>query len=259
MTKVFLSAGHGGADPGAVGNGLKEKAINLTIMLACRDELKRNGFSVVCSRTTDANDPVQQEVAEANASGADVAVSFHTNAGGGDGSETYYWASSSQGKKLAALCEKHAKTVGQNSRGIKAGNHLMFINSTSMTAVLCECAFIDNKKDISVVDTTAEQKALGVAYAKAIMECFGIVPKTAAKTGKWLKVDNKWKYRKANGACVKSAWEKVDGKWYRFDNNGVMLFNSCWKIDGKWYAFNKDGAMLEGSIKLNSGGDMRLN
>ena len=26
---VFLSAGHGGNDPGAVGNGLKEKDINL--------------------------------------------------------------------------------------------------------------------------------------------------------------------------------------------------------------------------------------
>lgn len=25
MPKVFLSAGHGGSDPGAVGNGLKEK------------------------------------------------------------------------------------------------------------------------------------------------------------------------------------------------------------------------------------------
>ena len=180
MAKVFLSAGHGGSDPGAVGNGLKEKDINLQIMLACQAELVRHGVTVVCSRTTDANDPVQQEVREANASGADIAVSFHTNAGGGDGSESFYWKTSSKGKKLAQLCEKHTKAIGQNSRGIKT-NNLMFTRETTMPAVLCECAFIDTKKDIAIVDTVAEQKKFGVAYAKAILEYFGISYKAAEK------------------------------------------------------------------------------
>lgn len=176
MAKVFLSAGHGGSDPGAVGNGLKEKDINLQIMLACQSELLRHGVTVVCSRTTDANDPVQQEVNEANASGADIAVSFHTNAGGGDGSESFYYKTSSKGKKLAELCEKHVKAIGQNSRGVKT-NNLMFTRATKMTAVLCECAFIDTAKDIAIVDTVAEQKAFGVAYAKGILEYFGIAYK----------------------------------------------------------------------------------
>ncbi len=88
MAKVFLSAGHGGSDPGAVAYGLKEKTINLNIMLACRDELKRHGVKVYTSRTKDENDPVGEEVREANKSSADVAVSFHTNAGKGDGSES---------------------------------------------------------------------------------------------------------------------------------------------------------------------------
>ena len=180
MAKVFLSAGHGGSDPGAVGNGLKEKNINLQIMLTCRDELVRHGVTVVCSRTTDADDPVQQEVREANASKADIAVSFHTNAGGGDGSESFYWKTSSKGKKLAQLCEKHMKAIGQNSRGIKT-NNLMFTRETTMPAVLCECAFIDTAKDISIVDTVAEQKKFGVAYAKAILEYFGIAYKEAEK------------------------------------------------------------------------------
>ena len=39
MAKVFLSAGHGGSDPGAVAYGMKEKDINLQIMLACHNEL----------------------------------------------------------------------------------------------------------------------------------------------------------------------------------------------------------------------------
>ena len=106
MAKVFLSAGHGGSDPGAVAYGMKEKDINLQIMLACHNELIRHGVTVVCSRTKDENDPVSQEVKEANACGASVAVSFHTNAGKGDGSESYYYATSEKGKKLAQFCEE---------------------------------------------------------------------------------------------------------------------------------------------------------
>lgn len=174
MTTVFLSAGHGGSDPGAVGNGLYEKTINLNTLLACKTELERHGVKVVCSRTKDENDPVTQEVKEANASKADIAVSFHVNAGGGDGFEVFHYNTSKNGKKLAQLCEKHVKTLGQNSRGLKSGNHLRFIKSTTMTSVLIESFFIDNVKDKSIGDTIAEQKALGVAYAKAILEYFGI-------------------------------------------------------------------------------------
>lgn len=62
MPKVFLSAGHGGSDPGAVGNGLKEKTVNLNVLLGCKSELKKYGINIVCSRTTDENDPINQEV-----------------------------------------------------------------------------------------------------------------------------------------------------------------------------------------------------
>lgn len=174
MAKVFLSAGHGGNDPGAVANNLREEDINLQILLACKTELERHGVTVVCSRTKDENDPVKEEVKEANASGAHIAVSFHTNAGGGNGSESFYYSTSTKGKKLANLCEKYTKQIGQNSRGVKIGDKLYFVKNTTMPAVLCECAFIDNSADKTIVDTIAEQKKFGVAYAKAILEYFGI-------------------------------------------------------------------------------------
>lgn len=185
MTKVFLSAGHGGSDPGAVAYGMKEKDINLIIMLACNEVLVKHGITTTMSRIKDENDPVAQEVKEANASGASLAISFHTNAGGGDGSETLYHSSSDKGKKLANLCEKYVKVIGQNSRGIKERNGLHFLNSTKMTAVLCECAFIDNDKDNDVIDTIKEQKAFGIAYAKAILEYLGIEYKETTSTKKY--------------------------------------------------------------------------
>lgn len=184
MAKVFLSAGHGGSDVGAVSNGLYEKTVNLNTLLACKSELERHGVAVVCSRTTDVNDPVSDETKEANASGVDIAVSFHANAGGGDGFEAFYFSSSSDGKKLAALCEKYVKTLGQNSRGLKTGDHLYFIRKTKMTAVLVESFFVDNAKDKLIGDTVAEHTSFGVAYAKAILDYLGITYKENNTTSK---------------------------------------------------------------------------
>lgn len=182
MAKVFLSAGHGGKDPGAVAYGLKEKDINLNALLACNEVLKRHGVKTVLSRSKDEDDPVGQEVREANASGADLAVSFHANAGGGDGFEAFYHTSNAKGKKLSQIAEKYVKAMGQNSRGLRSGNHLYFIKHTTMTAVLFESFFLDNDKDNDIGDTVAEQKAFGVAYAKAILEYLGITYKDAGTT-----------------------------------------------------------------------------
>lgn len=184
MAKVFLSAGHGGKDPGAVAYGLKEKDINLNALLACNEILKQHGVKTVLSRSKDEDDPVGQEVKEANASGADLAVSFHANAGGGDGFEAFYHTSNAKGKKLSQIAEKYVKAMGQNSRGLRSGNHLYFINHTTMTAVLFESFFIDNDKDNDIGDTVAEQKAFGVAYAKAILEYLGIKYKGNSSTAK---------------------------------------------------------------------------
>lgn len=174
MAKVFLSAGHGGTDSGAVANGLVEKDINLNTLLACNEVLVRHGVNTVLSRTKDENDPVQEEVKEANASGADLAVSFHANAGGGDGFEGFYHSSNANGKRLVQLAEKYVKQLGQNSRGAKTGDGLMFIRVPKMTSVLFESFFLDNATDKTIGDTVSKQKAFGVAYAKAILEYLGI-------------------------------------------------------------------------------------
>ena len=213
MPRVFLSAGHGGNDPGAVANGLKEKDVNLTIMLACNDVLVKHGITTVSSRIKDENDTVSQEVQDANRSGADIAISFHTNAGGGDGSESLYFGGSAKGKKLAELCEKHVKAIGQNSRGAKKRNDLHFIKATNMPAVLCECAFIDNDKDHKSVNTASKQKAFGVAYAKAILEYFGIEYKNKTYTvqvGTYTSEDNAKKaLQKAKNAGFSDAFIKT--------------------------------------------------
>ena len=143
-------------------------------MLKCKEELERHGVEVVCNRTSDVEILLPDKCEKVNNSGADIAVSFHANAGLGDGFEVFYYTTSENGKKLAALCEKHVKTLGQNSRGLKSGNHLYFVKNTTMPAVLVESAFLDHITDKQIIDTKAEQEKFGVAYAKAILEYFGI-------------------------------------------------------------------------------------
>lgn len=198
---VFLSAGHGGTNPGAVAYGLKEKDINLNALLACKEVLERHGVKVVCSRTKDENDDVYEEVKEANASGCEIAVSFHANAGGGDGFEAFYYSTSTKGKKLAQLGEKYVTALGQNSRGVKKGDHLYFIRKTNMTSVLFESFFLDNDKDNDIGDTVAEQKTFGVAYAKAILEYLDIEYKKETEPEQ----DKKTLYRVQVGAYSKKS------------------------------------------------------
>ena len=80
-SKVFIGVGHGGSDPGAVANGFHESNLNLSIALACQDELARHGVLTKISRTKDENDPLSEEIKECNAYDPDLAVEIHNNAG----------------------------------------------------------------------------------------------------------------------------------------------------------------------------------
>ena len=218
--KVFLSAGHGGSDPGAVAFGMKEKDINLQVMLACKVELERHGVEVIASRVKDEDDGVREEVKEANASGADLAFSIHTNAGGGDGFEAFHYKGNAEGKRLAELCDKYVKELGQNSRGVKT-NNLMFTRETKVTAVLVESFFIDNDKDNDIGDTIEEQKKFGVAYAKAILEYFGIAYNSKSETAK---EENTKLYRVQVGAFkVKENAEKLQAELKSKGYNAIIV------------------------------------
>lgn len=176
--KVFINAGHGGSDPGAVANGLKEKDLNLIIALACYNELLRHGVDALISRTTDVDDG--DEPATSNAFGADLAVDIHNNAGGGDGAEVWYSINGGTGKVLAQNILDEIVAIGQNSRGIKTRkgssgrDYYYFIRNTTAPAVIVECAFLDHKTDVQIVDTKAEQETMGVAIAKGILKTLKI-------------------------------------------------------------------------------------
>ncbi len=176
MPKVFIGVGHGGKDPGAVANEFRESDLNLSIALACRDELERHGVTVLMSRTKDENDTLNEEIKECNAFAPDLAADIHNNAGGGDGAEVLHSINGGKGKELAQDILDEIVSIGQNSRGIKTRknskgtDYYGFIRCTSCPAVIVECAFVDNRKDMDIIDTLEEQKKMGIAIAKGFLK-----------------------------------------------------------------------------------------
>lgn len=180
MPKVFLGVGHGGTDNGAIGNGFKEKDLNLSIALACNEVLTRHGVTVMMSRTKDENDSISEEIRECNTFKPDLAVDIHNNAGGGDGAECFYCHLGGNGKNLAENILTEIVKIGQNSRGAKTRvnssgkDYYAFIRETTAPAVIVECAFVDNSTDMQILNTKDTQTFMGTAIAKGILRTLGI-------------------------------------------------------------------------------------
>ncbi|MDZ5038432.1 N-acetylmuramoyl-L-alanine amidase, partial [Clostridium perfringens] len=86
VKKIFIDAGHGGSDPGASGNGLKEKDIVLSIAQKLTSLFNAKGIQVSHSRYSDTSVGLAERAEMANNWGADLFISIHANALDGSGS-----------------------------------------------------------------------------------------------------------------------------------------------------------------------------
>ncbi len=173
---IAIDAGHGGKDPGAIGNGLQEKEINLAIALKVEKILKDKRYTVVMTRTDDTFLELSERVDVAVKQKADTFVSIHTNSAANSsasGTETYYSTASlnpraENSKKLATFIQDRLyKALGTSNRGVKeAGFHV--IKKTPLPSALVELGFITNKNDSTKLaseeyrDKAAEAIALGI-------------------------------------------------------------------------------------------------
>lgn len=76
---VVLDAGHGGNDPGAVANNVREKDIVLKAVHELAEILRNQGVDVRLTRSTDIYLKLSERTAIANKHNADVFVSLHCN------------------------------------------------------------------------------------------------------------------------------------------------------------------------------------
>ena len=172
MSIVILNAGHGGKDPGAVGQGLLEKDRALDYTLAIGKELTRHGVDVKYTRVTDVFIPLTEISAHSNANKADLFVSIHLNAAGNtnaQGFEIYHFPSSSKGKGLATNIHKEVinNKLYTKDRGVKTANFAV-LRDTKAPAALIELAFISNLEDVNLL--AFKQKEMVAAITKGILK-----------------------------------------------------------------------------------------
>lgn len=151
MVTIHLDPGHGGNDPGASANGLKEKDVVLKICNKIREKLKSYNCNIKMTRTGDTTKSLSQRTNEANNNNADVFVSVHINAGGGTGFESYAYNGNVSANTLNFQKVMHneiMKSIGGNvnDRGKKRAN-LHVLRNSRMSAILTENLFIDTTKD----------------------------------------------------------------------------------------------------------------
>ena len=154
VRKVFIDPGHGGSDPGASGNGLKEKEVVLEIAKKLGRLLSNNGIEVNYSREDDIYVDLSERARQANEWGADLFVSIHTNAFNGSayGTECYTHPTDSAAAKQ--LSRNIANTLSSKlnlyNRGHKEADFAV-LRLSNMPAILIETAFIDNSKDSNLL------------------------------------------------------------------------------------------------------------
>ena len=112
---IVIDAGHGGKDPGAVANKLKEKDIVLDIAKQLRDYLKQDpSLTVYLTRDKDVFLSLEERTAIANKRKADIFISIHTNSArntAASGLETFVFNVTSDKSALeVAALENQAST-----------------------------------------------------------------------------------------------------------------------------------------------------
>ena len=94
VSRIVIDPGHGGHDPGAMGNGVSEAELVLDVALRLEKLLRKQpGTDVVLTRRTDGFVSLPERTAMANREAADLFLSIHANAsedGAARGVETYF-------------------------------------------------------------------------------------------------------------------------------------------------------------------------
>ena len=185
-----IDPGHGGADPGAVANDIKEKDVNLEVALRLRKYVVQGDYLFLpfLTRGDDHYVSLQDRCEIANTTKASLFVSLHCNARpmrGREGIEieTYYYPGSYVGEIVASVLfnflfvsiDEKYKCI---PRGIKPGLvwskekkkmvPYYVLRHTKMPAVLVEMGFLTDPEEARWLNEGVNQNLLAQAIAEGI-------------------------------------------------------------------------------------------
>lgn len=176
---VYLDAGHGDKDNGALGPlytyGPTEKNINLAITLYAKEYLEDLGATVVLTRSDDTFYELSERVDSIRNVKPDISVSIHGNSIGltsdyskASGFLTYYSYDLFQNVP-ASINASIAKSLGFTEKDPRCSS-LSLTRFTTCPSVLLETSFLSNPSDYEYLIKDENQQAFGEAIGSAIQE-----------------------------------------------------------------------------------------
>ena len=161
--RIVINAGHTklGAGTGASGI-LNESKETRKIAYELMKLLVDTNHIVIPAVFDKHNNNLMAAVETANNNDADLFISIHLNAGGGQGCEAYTY----KGKQLTQAVKacNNIAALGFRNRGVKDGSKLYVIKNTKMPAVLIEVCFVDNKQDATLYNKVGYSKIANAIY-----------------------------------------------------------------------------------------------
>lgn len=174
--KIYIDQGHNPINPnaGAEGNGFREQDLVYAIGQLAADMLRRYGFDVRLSRPTSETQlgtsgtgSLAARVNDANAWGADLFISLHTNASDistATGSEAFVFRRNSDAELLAQnILTQLNFATGLPTRGVFVRPGLYVLRKTRMPATLIELGFISNPVDADLMAYSPQLFAAGIS------------------------------------------------------------------------------------------------
>jgi len=164
---VFIDPGHGGSDPGAIGNDMNESDIVLSITNKITKILVLSGVKVESSRLDDRYVSLGERAKKANEINADVFVSIHANSykdSTANGTECFTYPSAEEKTKQLSknISKGISNKLGIVNRGHKEENFAV-LRETNMAAVLIETAFISNVQEANMLRLRQDEFAKVIA------------------------------------------------------------------------------------------------
>ncbi|WP_211748580.1 N-acetylmuramoyl-L-alanine amidase [Paenibacillus sp. Marseille-Q4541] len=218
MVKIFIDPGHGGSDTGALGNGLKEKDLTLTIATNVRSILltEYNDVSILMSRMSDETVTLTQRTDAANTWGADYFLSIHINAGGGTGYEDYVYPGTTAPTTTyqTNMHNEIMKLITLTDRGRKSANFHV-LRESHMPAILTENGFIDTSSDAALLKSASHLDKVARGHVNGLVKNFNLTKKVTATYHTVVSGDTVYALSIQYGSTVQQIkdWNKLDSKY----------------------------------------------